>query len=83
VSAKNRYRITIASLPDYEEIVAEMYVDDEFVGLVSIDEGDDQPVFEMALDDQSTGRKVPLDLFESVLAEAKLELSRRKKLPDR
>lgn len=29
------YRITVCSLPDYENLVAEIYIHDKFIGLIS------------------------------------------------
>ena len=68
------YRIDVGSLPDHEELVAEIYVDDEFVGLLSQESGPGHTLFEIGPIADSVCLKVNLVVFEQALAHAKARL---------
>jgi hypothetical protein len=68
------YHIKVSSLPDYEQLVAEIYVNDQFVALVSQEMGPDQTQLELTAVE---GPPIRMDIvtFENALAEAKRRLS--------
>jgi len=66
------FRVVVGSPREYEELVAEIYIGDEFVGLLSQEEGLDSTVFEIA--PRNLVLKVPLAIFEEALAHAKRRL---------
>jgi hypothetical protein len=70
------YRIDVASLPDFEELVAEIYIDDHFVGLLSQESGPNRTVFELGPTKDSVPLKVDLAVFEQALAHAKARLKK-------
>jgi hypothetical protein len=72
---KHTYRTLIASLPDYENVVAEIYVDEFYVGLLSSEEGLKQIKLELNGGAASNNLSVDLDTFEQALAHAKQRLS--------
>ena len=64
------FEIKVASLPDYEELVAEIYVQQKFIGLLS-QEAYPRIVFEI----QSYGpMRLDLAVFEKALGTAKERL---------
>lgn len=72
----NTYHITVCSLPEYKQLVAEIYLSDQYVGLVS-QEAQLEPMM-LELSPMGDQRPVKLDLatFEKALAEAKQRLSK-------
>ena len=67
-----RFKILIASPPEYEDVVAEIYIDDRYVGLLSADDGPHMLRFDVATDPDPL--KLDLDVFERALAAAKARL---------
>jgi len=74
-----RFRVDVASLPEFEELVAEIYVDDHFIGLLSQESGPDYTLFEIEQTKGSAPVKVELTTFEAALAHAKARLKRLEK----
>ncbi len=70
---KDSFRIVVGSLPDYEELVAEIYINEQFIGLISQEGGRDQTMIEIKMPDHVF--KFPLAILEAALAEAKRRLS--------
>ena len=67
------YRIVLFSHPDYEQLTAEIYFHDEFVAIVSQENG----VFQLELDSPKIGivRKFQLNGFQEALDVATKRLS--------
>ena len=70
----NSYRIVVASLPDYKYLVAEIYIDDVFVGLLSQEGGEEHTRLEFAPARASHPIALSLSAFEEGLASAKERL---------
>jgi hypothetical protein len=70
------YKITVCSLPDYEQLVAEIYLGDEFVGLLSQEKGPEKTMIEINVTGAQRSSKWELALFEQALDEAKQRLSK-------
>ena len=68
------YRVQVASDPDYEEILIEIYVGDEFVAQISQEAGTENALLEFGPPGSPT--KVELKTFEEALALAKNRLLR-------
>lgn len=68
------YQITVGSLPDYDDLIAEIYIDGRFVGLISQEQGPDKFLLEIPARDSEETMKVELALFEKAVAEAKSKL---------
>lgn len=69
---KKKYRLIIGSPVDYEELVVYVEVDNEDLGLVHMEEGEDKIKFEFFnIEEKLT---VDLDAFIEALQEAKKEL---------
>ena len=66
------FKITVGSLPDYDDLVAEIYIGEEFIGLISQEAGPDAIAFEVAPVESSL--KIDLGTFEAALAHAKKRL---------
>lgn len=64
------YRITVCSLPDYENLVAEVYIHDKFIGLISQEKAEGQFLLELG----QTEGAINLTVFENAVAEAKEKL---------
>ena len=76
-------RVQIASDVAHEELVAEMYCDEKFVGLLTHESGNDKLLF--VLPDRTTpidlvADRVPLDWFRTALEEAEEKLIQRNSL---
>ena len=67
-----RFEIIVGSLPDYEGLVAEIYIDGRFVGLLCDDAGPRMLRFDIATDAEPL--KLDLNVFEQALAAAKARL---------
>lgn len=67
------FRITVASDIDYGTLIAEIYFDNEFIALVSQDEGKRQFNLELPMRDSLT--VVPLDEFVDAVSKAKKQLT--------
>lgn len=74
---KSDFKITVGSLPDYEDLVAEIYIGEEFVGLLSQEAGPDAIALEIA--PANPPLKVDLVTFEEALAHAKKRLAELRK----
>ena len=71
------YRIDVCSPPEYEELVAEIYIDGAFVALLSQEQGPQRTMIEWHAGSQDSAvLQVPLGVFEAALAEAKQQLDR-------
>jgi len=75
------YHITVGSLPDYEDLVAEIYIGDKFVGLISQEEELERFLLELAPLEQATSTKLDLAVFERAISEAKEKLQKLKRVP--
>ena len=64
------FEITIASLPDYEELVAEIHIQGKFIGLLS-QEAYPKTILELQLFGPV---RIDLELFERAVARAKQRL---------
>jgi hypothetical protein len=73
------HRVLVCSLPEYEELVAELYINDRFVGLVSQEGGPEHLALELPLSDSL---KIELAVFERALTDARERLLRMKKRSD-
>jgi hypothetical protein len=74
---KDAIKILICSDTDYEQLIAEIYIDDKFVALVSQDNGvnDLQIVFPGCdQNEKAIARKVDFVLFNVALERARIEL---------
>jgi hypothetical protein len=67
-----RFEIVVGSLPDYEGLVAEIYIDGRYVGLLCDDDGPRMLRFDVATD--ANPLKLDLNVFERALAAAKARL---------
>jgi hypothetical protein len=67
------HRIQVASHPDYERVVVEVYIDETFVCLLSQEGGGEIPVVEFGPGDVAV--KVELKEFELALTAAKGRLA--------
>jgi hypothetical protein len=75
------YEIKVGSLVyEHEGLVAEIYINGRFIGLLSEELGPDQILFELA-GERDARVKVDLEVFEIALAEAKRRLHKLRKLP--
>ena len=63
------YRIVIGSPVDYEELTAEIVINDEYIALVQKEEGEDKMIVEFY--DKTIKTKIFLDDFTEALIEAK------------
>lgn len=68
------FHVTVVSLPSYNELVAEIYVNDKFVGLLSQENGPENTLLELAVSNVSEQPKISLRTFEKALEEAKQRL---------
>ncbi len=66
-------RVVIGSPPDYEQLTAEIFIDDQCVALVSRDLGDENMQIELLVN-HAPKHGVSLDLFTSLIAKAKSAL---------
>jgi hypothetical protein len=69
------HRITVCSLPEYDQLVAEIYLEGRFVGLLSQEAGPDKTMLEIPTRDRDETIKIDLAAFEAALSEAKRRLS--------
>ncbi|ASF45332.1 hypothetical protein [Methylovulum psychrotolerans] len=74
----DKVRILLSSDSDYEKLVAEIYYEDKFIGLLNQDDGLD--CMKIEFPDQNVQenlvlRKVDLAIFEKALKEAKRKIS--------
>jgi hypothetical protein len=72
------FEILIASDDEHERVVAEIYIDDKFVALVSQDQGIDQAVIEFpgtALDENQILRRVEVSDFRRAIDTATKRLA--------
>jgi hypothetical protein len=60
--------------PDYEDMVAEIYIDGRCLALISQDEGRDRPTIEIYSEPAMGIRKLPLAELEAAIALAKRRL---------
>lgn len=77
------YHITVGSLPDYEDLVAEIYINDKFVGLICQEKAEGQFLLELAPTDGKEPTIVDLTVFENAVTEAKEKLHKLKRAPIR
>ena len=68
----SEFRVTVCSLPDYEDLVAEIYIGDEFVALLSQERGPDAMAVEIA--PRRTPFTTDLSTFEEAMSHAKKRL---------
>lgn len=73
------YHVTVGSLPDYEELVAEIYISDKFVALISQEQGPEKFVLELAQSECTVTKKMDLTVFERAVLEAKEKLRKLKR----
>ena len=73
----DRYQIQVWSSPDHDQLVAEIYIDGRFIGLLSQENWPDPTMtLEWGDDPKVAGMKVELTVFEQALAAAKARLVR-------
>ncbi|QDQ28440.1 hypothetical protein FNU76_19915 [Chitinimonas arctica] len=73
----NTVKIQVCSDTDFEQLIAEIYIDDKFVALVSQDEGVDNLRVEFPGSDQNEStitRKVDFEVLCHALSNARREL---------
>lgn len=70
------YHVTIASLPDYDELVAEIYINNVVVGLLNQEMGVKRTLIEFG----QQAHKFDLETFEEALC-SKTPLAESKKTP--
>lgn len=70
----NDFRIVVCSLPSHNELVAEIYIDELFVGLVSQEEPGGDLVFEP--DNAMIGRKFRASTWVAAVSSAREQLTR-------
>lgn len=75
------YHITVGSLPDYEHLVAEIYINDRFVGLISQEKAEGQFRLELGPTEGMESAILDLTVFENAVAEAKEKLRKLKRAP--
>jgi hypothetical protein len=68
----SRIKIVIGSPVDYEELVAYVVIDSQYIALLSMDKGKD--ALELVFFDEPKISKVDYDIFLMALAEAKRRL---------
>ncbi len=74
------FRIDVTSPAEFDELVAEIYIHDEFVGLLSQESGPGHTVLELGPIRGDVVMKLDLAVFEEALNSAKARLQ---KLPKR
>lgn len=68
------YHVTVGSLPEYEDLVAEIYINGKFVGLLSQEAGLEHLTLELASTDETAPVKIDLAIWERAILEAKERL---------
>lgn len=68
---EDRILIEITSPDEYDDLIAEIWVDGKLVGIISREEGDDRPVFELVGNFDS---KIELEVFREALDRAMTRL---------
>jgi len=72
-----KIKIMICSDTDYDQLIAEMYVDDKYIGLISQERGPNNLVVEFPGPDQYEAvitREVEIEILLEALSKAKKEL---------
>jgi hypothetical protein len=72
-----RIKILIASDVDYGKLIAEMYVDEKFIGLISQEKGVENLLVEFPVANQNEGaisRQIEYEVLLAALLKAKTEL---------
>lgn len=73
----NAIKITVCSDIDFEHLIAEIYVDDRFVALISQEEGKDRPKIEFPgpeMNEDAICRKIGLAQFLVAVEQARNRL---------
>ena len=80
----SEFKITVCSDPDHEDLIAEIYFDDEFVGLVSQEQGYESLDLELHPLKSGEPHRFKLKEFEAAVEKAKARLweLRRVSSPD-
>jgi hypothetical protein len=73
------YHITVCSLPDYEDLVAEIYINDKFVSLMSQEKAEGQFLLELGPGNDNESTVFDLAVFEEAVATAKEKLRKLKR----
>jgi hypothetical protein len=68
------FNITVASLPGYDELVAEIYINGRFIALLSQEAGPEKTEIEFANSKVGTTLQLSLATFEKALFEARRQL---------
>lgn len=76
----NSYKVIVCSDVNYEELIAEIYIDDNFIALLSQEEGDTKTKIEF-FSNGVEKLSVDLNIFEEALNYAKQRLGDMRKLP--
>ena len=66
-------RVVIGSPPDYEQLIAEVFINDECVAIINRELGDEDMQIELLVE-HAPKKRVPLDLFISLMERAKSAL---------
>jgi hypothetical protein len=75
------YHVKVGSLTDYEQLIAEIYINDQFVGRLSQEAGPEQTLLELAAAPGQRPVRLELGAFEKALAEAKQRLWDLRRMP--
>jgi len=67
-------QIVLSSDYHYENLVAEVYIDDKFIALVSYDEKEDFFVETPTNNDENPSNKTPYEMYINLLSAAKSKL---------
>lgn len=73
------HRVLVCSAPEFDELVAELYINERFVGLISQEDGPEHLALELPLTDSL---KIELAVFETAVTEAKQRLLNMKRRSD-
>ncbi len=66
-------RVVIGSPPDYEQLIAEVFINDECVAIINRESGDEDMQIELLIE-HAPKKGVPLGLFISLVEQARSAL---------
>ena len=75
------YRVLVCSDPGHEQLVAEIHIGDQFVALLSQENGPEQTLIELVATEVGDPIKLNLRTFEMAVAEAKKRLWELRRVP--
>jgi hypothetical protein len=77
----HKLRVDVLSDQDYKELIAECYVDDDCVMIVSEERGPDQLEIEILVRPDGQPRRIEYDVLVELLQEAKARLWELRRVP--